>query len=110
MGRRWIGEGGRGTDYETQGGCGGGRKIKVEEGWDSDGGAPCSARAASTDKELVDPQRVAERDERYQDNADERGRRSPRDAREFGSRGARWSNNYAGIRNLFIVENITLIC
>ncbi len=69
----------------------------VEEGWDSDGGAPCLARAASTDKELTDRQHAAERDERDQDNANERGRRSPRDAREFESRGARWSNNYAGI-------------
>ncbi len=88
MGRRWVGEGGGGTDYETQGGCGGGRKIEVEVGWDSDGGAPCLARAASMDEELVDCQRAAERDERDQDNADERGRRSPQDAREFGSRGA----------------------
>jgi hypothetical protein len=62
------------------------------------------------DEELVDCQRAAERDERDQDNADERGRQSPQDAREFGLRGAHWSNNYAGIWNLFIVKNITLIC
>ena len=86
------------------------RKNEVEEGWDSDGGAPCWARAESTDEELADHQRAAERDERDRDNADERGRRYPRDAREFGSRGARWGNDDAGIRNLFIVENITLIC
>ncbi len=30
-GRRWMGKGGGGTDYKTQGG-GGGRKIKAEEG------------------------------------------------------------------------------
>jgi hypothetical protein len=62
------------------------------------------------DEELADRQRAAERDERDRHNADEGGRRSPRDAREFGSWGARWGNNGAGIRNLFIVENITLIC
>ena len=53
---------------------GGGREIEVEEGWDSDGGAPCSARAASTDEELADRQRAAERDERDRDDANERGR------------------------------------
>jgi hypothetical protein len=61
-------------------------------------------------EELADRQRAAERDERDQDDADERGRRSLQDARVFGSRGARWGNDGAGIRNLFIVENITLIC
>jgi hypothetical protein len=55
-----MGEGGGGTDYETQGG-GGGCKIEGEEGWASNGGAPCLARAASTDKELVNHQRAAER-------------------------------------------------
>jgi hypothetical protein len=35
-----MGKGGRGTDYETQGG-GGGHKIEGEEGWDGNGGAPC---------------------------------------------------------------------
>jgi hypothetical protein len=69
-----MGKGGGGTDYETQGGGGGGRKVKVEEGWDSNGGAPCMARAASTDEELADCQRAAERDERDQDNANERKR------------------------------------
>jgi hypothetical protein len=105
-----MGEGGGGTDYETQGGSGGGREIEVEEGWDSNGGGPCLARAASTDKELADCQRAAERDERDQDNANERGRQFPQDAQEFGSRGARWGNNGASIQNLFIVKNITLIC
>ena len=53
-----MGEGGGGTDYETRGG-GGGREIEGEEGWDGNGGAPCSARAASTDEELADRQRAA---------------------------------------------------
>jgi hypothetical protein len=107
MGKRWMGKGGGGTDYETQGGCGGGCKIKVEEGWDSDGGVPCLARAASTDEVLADRQRAAERDKRDRDNADERGRQSLQDAQEFGSRGACWGNNGASIGNLFIVKNIT---
>jgi hypothetical protein len=111
-----MGEGVGGMDYETQGG-GGGRKIKGEEGWDSNGGAPClvlsggtcscrgvavlaimivaatmvtataramamamvtaTVRAASKDKELADHQCAAERDERDQDNAEERGGQSP---------------------------------
>ena len=105
-----MGKGRGETDYEMQGGGGGGHEIKGEEGWDGDGGAPCLARAASTDKELANCQRAAERDERDQDNADERGRQSPQDAREFGSQGARWGNDGAGIQNLSIVDNITLIC
>jgi hypothetical protein len=72
MGRRWMGKGGGGTDYETRGGGGGGRIIEVEEGWDSNGEAPCSVRAASMDKELADRQGGAERDKRNQDNANER--------------------------------------
>ncbi len=57
----WAGGGGR--DYEMQGG-GGGHKIGGEEGWDGNGGAPCSARAASLDEELADHQRATERQER----------------------------------------------
>ncbi len=100
-----MGEGAGGTEYETRGG-GGGRVIEGEEGWDSEWGAPCS----STDEELADRQRAAERDKRDRDDAKERGGRSPRDGREFASRGARGGNDDAGIRNLFIVKNITLIC
>ncbi len=44
-------------------------------------------RAASTDKEHADHQHVAERDERDQDTAEERGGRSPQDTHEFGTRG-----------------------
>ncbi len=64
------------------------------------------AWVASTDKELADRQRAALRDERDRDDAEERGGQSTRDAREFGSQGARGGDNDAGIRNLFIVENI----
>jgi hypothetical protein len=124
-----MGKGGGGTDYETQG-RGGGREIGGEEGWDGDGGAPCSessggtrswrgaaalaiviaaaatARAASMDEELADRQRATARDERDLEDAEERGGRSPRDAWEFGSRGARGGDDDAGIQYLFIVENI----
>jgi hypothetical protein len=62
-----MGEGGGGTEYETQGG-GGGRKIEGEEGWGSNGGAPCT----STDEELADRQRAVERDKRERDDAEER--------------------------------------
>ncbi len=91
-----------GMEYEMQGG-GGGHKIEGEEGWDSDGGAPC----LSMDEELADRQRVAERDERDQDNAKERGGQSLQYTWEFRLRGARGGNNDAGIQNLFIVKNIT---
>jgi hypothetical protein len=42
-----MGEGGGGTDYETQGG-GGGREIKGKEGWDGNGGAPCLVSLGGT--------------------------------------------------------------
>ncbi len=34
-------------DYEMRGG-GGGRDIEGEEGWDGDGGAPCSASSGGS--------------------------------------------------------------
>jgi hypothetical protein len=49
---------------------------------------------------------VRQRDKRDRDDAEEKGGQSPRDAREFGLRGARCGNDDSGIRNLFIVKNI----
>ncbi len=85
-------------------------KSRERRGEGGNRGAPCLARVASSDEELTDRQRAAERDKRDRDDVEERGGRSPRDARKFGSRGARGGNDDACFRNLFIVENITLIC
>jgi hypothetical protein len=80
-----MGEGGGGIDYETRGG-GGWREIKGEEGWDGNGGAPCSALLRGTHSSRGAAARVA---------------------REFGMLGAHGGDDDAEIRN--IIEN-TIQC
>jgi hypothetical protein len=59
--------------------------------------ATATARVGSTDKELADHQRAAERDERDQEDAEEGGGQSSQDAWEFGTQGVRGGDNDAGI-------------
>jgi hypothetical protein len=66
--------------------------------------AMAAARAASTDGELADHQYAAEKDKRDQDDAEERGGRSPQEVQEFRTQGACGGDNDAGIQN--IVDNI----
>ncbi len=72
-----MGEEGGGTDYEMQGGGGGGN-IKGEEGWDGNGGAPCSALSRGS-------------------HSWRRG--AAQDMQKFRTRGERGGDNDAGIQN-----------